>query len=448
MKTEDLSETIYGRASFMDIALNTFNRSEWPIGAGLDRSAFTIQRSEPSSDEEDWPALAVTDNESYVGSCSVTYNQTYVGHLEVHYAPESFGLKGPLICQTDLTLHWKAPDFWGKYFTSLERRNVRSVTNRLWNIHDNMVGKWSCVTGAFAQVDGISGLATKMPAAVDLNGDTAGSTAVTLPDSALDQSFLDGVALHLTDEGASTEDTNGWVTLGPEGPIYPLLIGQDASNKILLNNAELRRDYRSAFEAFGDANPVIARIGASRVIKNFRHIIDLKPPRWAIVPNGSPGVELVPATGTDPHIVSAANASGVDRLVRVPTFIMRKESTFVTKGKGADINPHWKDPSIASVEGARAFHPMVFTEEILRPVNAAPGMKWNAQNYMGEWRFINGNDALIGFDDCANVPPDPLGEQGRHFAQYKHAAKPVAPYYGALVLFNRCSADYNQILCS
>jgi len=446
MKTEDLGPELYTRASWRSAIMNLIPRSEWPIGAGLDRSAFTIGRSEPSTDEETWAAIAVSSGPTYTGSCGVTYNQTFVGHLEVHYKPEQFGLLGPLICQDDLTLHWQSVDFWEKYFQALEKRNQKSIINRLDNIYMNYVPKWAAVSSGFAPIDGIAGLVQPPPSFVDLNGDTAGSTKVPLPGCVLGQDMLDLVALHLMEIGATDPDSNGWITLGPEGPIFPLDIGVEMSNRILLNNSELRRDYRSAFEAFGDANPVIARLGASRVIKNFRHVLNLTPPRWAWVPNGNT-ITLVPATGTT-AAVTYHNTSGQDRLQRIPTWIMREDSANVTKGKAAYINPQWQDPAVASIEGAKVLNPWVFTEEVLRPVNSAPGMKWQPQNYFGEWMFVTGNDALIGFPDCPAGAQDPTHKQGRHVAEYRHAAKPVFPDYGALILYQRCTSNVDCASCS
>lgn len=446
MKVEDLGPTLYTRASWKDPWLNLTPRDTWPVGAGLDRSAFTIGRSEPSTDEETWVAIAVKSGQTFTGSCGITYNQTFVGHLEVHYKPEEFGLLGPLICQDDLTLHWNSADFWEKYFQALEKRNVKSITNRLSVIFDNYVPKASC-RDDFHFVDGIFNLVQPPPSFVDLNGDTAGSTAIQQPTCTLTQDFLDVTAVELSEEGADDPNTNGWITQGPEGPIFPLMIGQEASNKILLNNSELRRDYRSAFEAFGDANPVIARLGASRVIKNFRHMITRFPPRWAFVPNGVT-VELVPAAGNGGVPLDYTNTSGNDRFVRVPTWMQSTASKDVTKGEAAVVNPNWRDASIASVEGARVLNPWVFTEEVLRPVNAAPGMKWMAQNYFGEWQFVTGNDALIGFPDCPAGTQDPTHKLGRHVAEYRHAAKPIFPQYGRLVLYLRCVNSFDCVACS
>ena len=439
LRTEDLGPELYVRGSFKDPWLNLIPRSQWPVGAGLDRSAFTIGRSEPPSDEEIWNAITVKTGGTFTGSCGVTYNQTYVGHLEVHYKPEEFGLLGPLICQDDLTLHWNSVDFWEKYFMALEKRNIKSITNRLANVYMNYVPKWSCVnTGLFAPVAGNFNLVQPAPSIVDLNGVTAGSTAVAQSSCNLSQDYLDAIAINLSEEGADEPNTNGWITQGPEGPIFPMIIGQEASNHILLNNSELRRDYRSAFEAFGDANIVIQRLGSSRVIKNFRHMITRFPPRWAWMTAGTKQ-ELVPGT------LTTATVTGYQR---VPTWLMSTNAVDVTKGQAAVVNPNWRNPNIATYEGGIVLNPYVMTEEVLKPVNAAPGMQWQAQNYFGEWVFVTGNDALIGFPDCPAGAQDPTHKQGRHVAEYRHALKPIFPSYGALVIYQRCPNSFDCITCS
>lgn len=402
--------------------MNVVPRAEYPPGAGLVRSAFTIGRSEPSTDEETWNAIQTTSGGVFVGSCTTTYNQTYVGYKEVTYVPEGFGLVGPLICQDDLTLYWQSQEFWEKYFMALEKRNTKSIVNRLMNVYGNYATRvWASTNGT---VNTVAGNVATQPAASNIDL----SELTSLPQCGLSQDLLDQVALQLSEDGADVPDSNGWITQGPAGAEYPLLIGEQASNQILLNNAEIRNDYNMSFMGWGDANPVIQRIGASRVIKNFRHIITRFPPRWGI---------------TD----------GTNALYRVPTWLMvggdnvPGDSTAATKGQVAIVNPAWQNPSIAVIEGCYVLTPWCYTEEILRPVNSAPGMKWTPQDYFGEWRFVTGNDALLGFSGCTGVT-DPTHKLGRHFAEYRHALKPVFPDYARLILFQRCPNVVSCVTCS
>jgi len=426
-RTESLGETLYVRASWRDPWMNIVPRDTYPMGAGYQRSVFEIQRSEPGSDEEAWPAIqSIALNAA--GACAGTPNQAYVGMTESTYAPEGFKLKGPLICQADLAMYWQSQEFWEKYFQALEKRNRKSVINRIGNVYRTYVPKAS----ANANFHFIPGTTNIQPAGQFVP--MAGLNGANIPTSELTQEMLDTTAIELMEEGADEPNSNGWITQGPDGPLFPLLIGPEMSQRLLTNNAELRSDLNQSFQGWGDANPVIKRMGASRTIKNFRHMITRFPARWT---SGT----INPVTGRVVGPLLAANA-----LVRVPTFLV---APIPAGGKGysVTVNPDWRDPALANYESAEVLNPWVMTEELIKPVNTAPGMKWHPQNYFGEWQFVTGNDAVLGEPDCAGIL-DPLHEQGRHFAQYKHAFKPVFTNYGRMLLFARCANAYSTVECS
>jgi len=191
------------------------------------------------------------------------------------------------------------------------------------------------------------------------------------------------------------------------------------SQRILLNNAELRQDRRFADMGMGNMAMLFQRIGATRVIKNFRHIINPYPPRYSY--NGT-------------------------AYVRTPTWVMSDGSDPTlpaTKGNVAYINPDWRDPDQSPFEAVWVLNPWVFHSEAIPPVNSAAGLTWTPRSYMGELVFKTGG-ALI-FD-----PPcfDPEMKLGRHFGSYKHAPKPIFPTYGRWIVFKRCPAsDYECIQC-
>lgn len=420
-RTESLGEMLLLRASWKDPWLNLIPKDTYPKGAGYVRSSFTIGRSEPTNDEETWAAIAAINGDQ--GACTVTYNDTYVGMKEDTYKPEVFGLVGPLICQDDLAMYWQSAEFWEKYFQALEKRNRKSIINRLGNVYM----EYSYKASANASFAFTAGNIVTQPAAAsvtmtDLDG-------ANIPTSELTQEMLDTTAVELMEEGADEPNSNGWITQGPDGPEFPLYIGSWMSHRLLLNNSELRSDVNAAFQGLKNANPVIQRLGATRVIKNFRHIINRFPPRWTTQQvNTTTGVVSAPDDGL---------------LKRVPVW----KKTSGTKGYYADVNPYWRSATYAPYEGCQVLNPNVMTEEILSPVNTAPGMKWKPQNYFGEWQFVTGNDAVLGFDDCAGIQ-DPLHTRGRHFAQYRHAIKPKFPIYGRFILFKRCADAFDTVTCS
>jgi len=74
-------------------------------------------------------------------SCAKSFTDTNVGYEERQYNPEAFWLRGPLVCQSDLTLHWNSVDFWNLYFMRLEQRNTRSIVNRIQNVYNSYATK-------------------------------------------------------------------------------------------------------------------------------------------------------------------------------------------------------------------------------------------------------------------------------------------------------------------
>jgi hypothetical protein len=149
--------------------------------------------------------------------------------------------------------------------------------------------------------------------------------------------------------------------------------------------------------------------------------------------------------------------NGNDAICRIPDHAQSTNSIDVTKGQASVVNGCWMDPNVTVTAGSSVgvlqfetcavLNPLVLTEQILLPVNAMPGMKLQAQNYMGEWRFVTGNDAFIGINGCAGIT-DPLHKQGRHFGEYRAAYEPVHPVFGRVIAYRRCPAQFSVLACS
>lgn len=381
--------------------MNLIPRGTYPRGIGLVRSTFTIGRSEPTTDTPAFEAITVTDGGTYIGSCGITYNDMPVGFNESTYGPEKFGWRGPIICQDDLQIQHDMEGFLNLYVPALAKNVRKTIGNRLASIYSSFVPKAAATTD-FHFVDGDPGI--HPPTAPDLTLDEA--------TCALDQSMLDYTAATLNEEGAFQPDDNGWITLGEDGPIYPLYIGQEMSNQLLLENAELRQDRRFADMGEGNAAMLFKRIGATKVIKNFRHVINLFPPRYTY---------------------------GGGAYTRVPTWV----NNAGTGGLVSSVNPNWKNPATAPYEAAYVLSPWVFKDEIMPPVNSAAGLNWMPKNYVGELMFITGGKE-ISTTDCY----DPTKKLGAHFAEFRHAPKPIYPIYGRMILFKRCPNTFNCTTCS
>jgi hypothetical protein len=398
--TESLpAEAPFVRATARDLWSNLIPREEYPMGTGLVQSVFTTERSEPTTDEPEFERISFKDGEDqYQGTCGTTYNEVPVGFTEKTYGPEQFGWKGPVICEDDLIYSYRAEAFWQNYIPAIAKHSLRTIGNRLAAIFTHFVPKAAANTD-FNFIDGGTG---HPPTSPDLTMDESLCE--------LSQEMLDATAIELMEEGADAPNSDGWIQEGEEGPIFPLMIGIQASQRLLLMNPELRLDYRNAYMGAGEANPLLKRIGATRVMRNFRHVPLRFPPRYTYDGTG---------------------------YVRVPTWIMPDK----TKGQGAEINPAWKN---AHFEGAYIPNPWVFHSQIIKPVLSLAGMNWPPKNYQGEWKLVVGGAKI-------NDPPchDPLEKLARHFAEYKHAPKPIFPKYGRFIIFNRCpGGTFECVSCS
>ena len=80
----------------------------------------------------------------------------------------------------------------------------------------------------------------------------------------------------------------------PNGPEFVLQIGLEMSANILKQASELRADYRYAEMGMGQqGSSIIKRLGTSKVIGNFRHLVVQLPPRYNWV-GGSEGYRRIP----------------------------------------------------------------------------------------------------------------------------------------------------------
>ena len=185
----------------------------------------------------------------------------------------------------------------------------------------------------------------------------------------------------------------------------------------------MRQDYR-----YGDPQTLIARLGARRVIGNWRHWINQREMRWTFTQSLDGETPVVDADGdavgtytfVQPFVDSAsANAYGT------PVAI---------KGKYASANKAWRDATIGSIH---VLSPDVYTSEIIPGINGAGGINFDPSNFMGDFEFVTG---AYKFNE-PNCLDDPKGDKGRHFANLGHAPSPNPMgvfNYGWIILRPHC----------
>ena len=402
--TESLAQDVYKRASYRSMWLNLIERGEYPQGTGLTQTSFNTTSIEPTAAEE-WSAITLASGNpgDNGGACDVTYNDVPVGFNAVTWGPERFALKGPLLCKDDLTFDHRVEAFLRVYLEKLSIRAQRSWETR----YQNMFAKYAIkavADSSFTQVETIPSGINELPW---IQTGSAGQ-ALNQATSELTQEMLDVAAATLIRNGATNPDSSGFISYSSDGPVFQLYIGLEASQRIAQNNAALREDLRFADMGSGPGAELLKRIGANRVIKNFRHIQNLFPPRFSY------------AGGKYTLIQPFTSSSG-------------------TKGTVFSVNPSW---TTALYEGAFVPTPYVIKSHIVRPVNRVGDLSWMPTNYMGEWQLVTGAYKLD--VDCA----DPLEKKGQHYAEFVHAVEPVFTNQGMTIIFRRCTGALTQIICS
>lgn len=384
--TENLPNYIYRKASQTNFWLGYTTAEEFPRNAGVNQTVFVIGNSEPYSNQEAWSDVTQANN-IITTMCSQPYVDVDVGYDESTYAPRRLGLAGPIICRETLGFAHDPGLFLRQYQMELTKRAKRTWEFELRNQAIKLYAKAVAGTG--------------------FNIATGSTTfANTASNSQLTLDMLDEAAQYEIEAGATDADQD-WVELGPDGPIFPLVIGNLAAQRLYTNNDARREDVRFSDMGKGPAAELMKRIGATRVVRNFRIIPTVLPPRFNFT-NG--------------------------QYVQVNTY----ESVASSEGTVAQISSDYRN---ALYECAFIPHPMAFTRSVVRPDDA--GMAWSPLNYMGEWVWETGGN-LINTTYCF----DPMKNYGRHFANFMYAPKPIFPEFGVAIMYQVCPTEFAYAPCS
>lgn len=385
--TESLPNTIWRKASWRSPWLNLIERGVFPKNKGTNQTTFVIGNTEPTANAEGWVDLTQSNN-IISTMCSSSYTDVDVGYNEVTYAPRRFGLAGPVICKETLGFAHNPEQFLGQYMNEMVKRSKRSWELEYRNLYISLANKAVCDVG-------------------QLNYNV-GQTAfpIVAASSQLTWDYLDEAAMNMIQDGATDADQEN-IELGPDGPLFPIICGLQAKQRLFTNVEAKRNDVRFAEMGEGDKNLLFRRLGATDTHKNFRFIPDVLPPRY--------------------NFIDGAGYVEVNTWEMVPS----------SEGSVAQITAAYKN---ALYEGAIIFHPKVFVDEVISPSDA--GLAWNPTNYMGEWVWRTGLE--ISDTYCF----DPLRKYGRHFAEFMHAANPIYPNYGYTIIYKRCNSDIASSGCS
>lgn len=402
MATESLGNDVHRKATYNSVWLNALPKGSYPLGKGLTQTTFTIENSLPTNDELAWEKIVDTTTSGTAanmgadgGLCDRSWNDVEWGFSEQTYSPERISIRGPVVCKENLKFQHNVGTFMNAYVEEISKHSKRVLENKLQNEY-MMKGRQVTLSGATSSAAALNDEAVTNKAISDSTNALA-DTVELLP------AHLDQLAIKLIESGATEGDSNGFVELGPNGPVFPLIIGMEAAHNLLKADDNIRADYR-----YASSNELLKRIGADKVVGNFRLIVVTNPPRFKRNSGG---------TGYDR--ISERVALG---------------SSELTAGAGTKINPLYTGKDISDGDGvyeaAIALTPSVMRQLVV-PSSVPGNLGFSADSYSGDWKFVTG---AYKFDtDCV----DELESKGRHFGTYEMAFEPVFGDHGATVLFKR-----------
>lgn len=392
-KTEFLPNELYQRAKQLSLLRGVMPTVAYPQNQGKVLTSIQIAHTEPASAVPAWQAISGITQGHPAGACDLSRETAEVGYNETTYTPEAYGIYGPIFCKDQFTFEHNPTAFMARYVTQLNQMSERIAENRKLEHYISLSTKhianntWNSTAGS--SLAATSGEAT-LPAVL--------ATAELCDD------LLEYIANDLITIGAQQTDEvdQGFIQLGEMGPVWPLLIGTQASMKLKRSDTERRNDTR-----YGEPNQLMLRVGATYVRYNFRHVPCVIPPRYSWDGAAYHRVE--------PYLQAAASGKG---FASIP-------------------NPAYTS---AEYEAAIVLNPMVYN---YRPIVAqTAGLDFEPSNYVGDWSWVVG--AYKWDATCA----DPTDKFGRHAAEYRHAFEPVFPEFGRTIIFKRCLDDIACSTCS
>lgn len=395
--TESLPNELYQRARQGDIWQSGLVEKEfYPEGTGFEQTVDTVNNVEPGETSA-WQAIdSVDGQESGQGACAVSRTDVEWGFNQRTYGLEMNGYQGPVICKDEIPFAHIPESFLPSYINRLAQFTKRAYSFRLQEHFISLSTKYFAGDGNF--YDGT----TLAPTDANATGLT------TQPTSAITPDILEEIAVYLNDKGVygqTSELENPFVLFGSQGPMYSLYASAQAIAKLFRADPDRREDLRFSDMGDGASARLMKALGATSSFGNFTMLPNMLPPRYTW--NGT-------------------------NLVRVSAF-----TTTAATGKGVQstLSAAWQ---AAPYEAILVPNPLVMRCQVVQPKNA--GVDLPPANYMGDWQFVRG---AYKWADCT----DPTEKYGRHYAEFRHAIKPVFPDYGVTIFVKRCVGDPTLETC-
>lgn len=375
-----LTYDIYQRTLFSSPWLSLPKKVAWPQEMGETVSNVMFNRPYVET-ENDWEALSFNDgtgNSCIPPADNVTFHQT-LREMQLYHK----SVYSPKFCVNDLI------------FTGARQKQMEAVVKSLdeqvrhywikWNRQEWT--KWS------NKLIAEPGLET-----VGEGGTTFGTTEAT-------SQLTNGLLEHVYETLILEQGINNSLSMQNGRPIFGLITDQITSRRLTRDDDAIREDYRHSAER----DILLKPLGISHTYNGFIHMVDDMPPRYTF----SGGVY----TEVAPYILDTSDAANPSR----------------------EVNPAWRD---AEFQDSYIYVRNALQFRVPGSVTGVGRAKFNPQNYMGDFRWLN-----IKNDDESSDSYNPDGALGRFRGVLMSASEGINPHLMFTIRHKVCPSNLGLTAC-
>lgn len=369
---------IYQRLLATSPWMSRVEQEPFPAGMGDNLTAITWERNLPT-DEPTWQNVGNSTGDD-PGSCDITPVELPTGQTKRQYGIQAMAIRTPFMCINDLFWAWQVKEQTKAAVVNLTQNTQWYWKERARDEYTRIAAHKTIVT------TGLPEDPTNFP--------------TTAPTSQLTDGVLQTAYIALVQDGAAMTPS-GPVATAAGKPIFMLITSMEQGRQLLKGDDNTRQDFRWSTRA----DELLAPVSMEASYNGFLHSYDPYPVRW----NLTMGV-----------------------WVRVLPFIQ----TAASQGFKIIPNPAWKT---ALYEDSYIYVPCVYKTQVPNVnMDFGGGIVYNAQNYRGEFQWINNKD-----NDC-----NPLGNKGYFRGDFYSASKPEYPEFGYVFRHLRCDIAPHFVACS
>jgi hypothetical protein len=424
-------------------------REAWEEGMGNVHKTFVFDRAQlVGAAPVDWENMYDASGADAGGSCIPNSDEIKFTQQSREYSLQTKAIWGPNLCVNNLRNTFVREQQMKASIAALADQARETWIERYRSEYTRVSDNKCLTTASFALNGG----------GYNSFGFPIGGASSTV--SILTQGFLNYVYEYLNHQGAQ----DGAMGMVETRPVYGLVTSARTSRNIILENADIREDFRYSSQN----EKLLAPMGVKWNYAGFVHLIDDKTPRWnwLAIPGSSPGkckvagttlttyandgttaattsltvgsqVFTGATTGDTQYLIKAVLSGSTYTVTSVTGGTPTEQATaqtysawvkvpeFIKSGDVVIPNPAWLS---AEYEDSYIFHQKTEVCLIPKPITNVAGAKFDVVNHAGEFSWKNYLDE----------DKNPDGTIGRFRGVLSSGTRPENPEFGVVIRHKAC----------